>query len=77
VSDREKNQCPASGLRWILQWPRRLQKEVRDSEPLPDGRGSSDLFLDRDLAWAVENWGLRLFFDHKGIVAQGFAWQNT
>jgi len=26
-------QCPASGLRWILQWSRRLQKEVRDSEP--------------------------------------------
>ena len=33
-------QCPASGLRWILQWSRRLQKEVRDSEPRPSGSGA-------------------------------------
>jgi len=26
--------------------------------------------------WAVENWGLRLFFDHTRIVAQGFAWHQ-
>ena len=26
--------------------------------------------------WAVENWELRLFFDHTRIVAQGFAWHK-
>ena len=28
ILERFRNQCPASGLRWILQWPRRLQKEA-------------------------------------------------